>query len=157
MKKLLNILLVLTLCLGLAACGSNDSDSDSKNDTQISDTEVKDDETIDETINDTQEDQENTETFDEGFDQFLGVWYSWKSTQDKQIEIYEDGRIVLNGSAEYTVKDYDGERFKVYIGDKCWGTGYIDGHLSEPDMPVLIFEPSADDDPILGVYRRIPE
>ena len=46
MKKLSKILFIAVLCLGLAACGSNDSNSDIENESQISDTEVKEDEKL---------------------------------------------------------------------------------------------------------------
>ena len=151
MKKLMNGLLVLMLCLGLAACGRNDSSSDNQNHPQNSDIEVQEDETS----NDTQDHQNEGDSLDESFSQFVGVWYSYHYS-DTLIEIYEDGRIVWNGSVEYTAKNYDGEMFEVYLGDKWYGYGYIYEEFSDPDNPCLSLE-TPEDTNLLGWYTRAPK
>ena len=147
MKKILNVLLSLMLCLGLVACGS-DSVSDNNNTQQNLDTEVNGDKNSNDSLND-------AGTLDESFSQFIGVWYSYHN-EGNLIEIYEDGRIMLNDSVEYTAKNFDGEMFEVYLGDKWCGNGYINEDFSEPDNPWLDLE-TPENLEIIGGYTRNPK
>ena len=142
MKKLMSLLLATVICLSFAACGGEKKEDDQ---------ELTKTETVESGNNAAADIQD--ERFAEGADmaQYVGIWWSVKGLhdKDKKLEFFEDGRLVLNDETVYSWKNYDGEKFAVYLEDKLLGYGY----LTEDDYYGTLFSMETPEDPdLLNVY-----
>lgn len=167
MKKLLALLLVAVMCLSLVACGSRTNDSSTPQGTENSSIEIENNDNADgtdssdlnEDISDEITEESRDERFAEGVNpadvdiaQYVGVWWINKGinrTKGNQIEFFEDGRIVLNGETEYQWKEYDGEKFAVYLEDRWLGYGYL--YFHEYNVTCFTME-TPEDSNLLGHY-----
>ena len=122
MKKLFVLFMTVFLCLSVVGCGDTAKGNDNSTQDQNTTTDIQDEVIQDERF------AEGVNHEDIDLSKYIGEWVIYVSGSEeieKQMEFFEDGRIILNGSTEYQWKNHDNSIFEVYFEGTQIGVGYF--------------------------------